>query len=67
MFTEIFMSNGGSHIQYNILDHKELLEAKKHPEKYKGLIVRVGGYSAYFVQLAPEVQDEIIRRTEQRL
>jgi len=67
MLTETFLRNGGTHIQYNLLDHTELLEAKKHPEKYKDLIVRVGGYSAYFVTLAPEVQDEIIRRTEQKI
>jgi formate C-acetyltransferase len=42
-----------------------LLDAKAHPEKYPDLIVRVAGYSAYFVQLAPEVQDEIIRRSAQ--
>ena len=39
-------------------------QAKKHPEKYKDLVVRVGGFSAYFVTLSPEVQDELIRRTE---
>jgi len=64
MLTDTFMSNGGTHIQFNILDHQNLIEAKKHPEQYKDLVVRVGGYSAYFVQLAPEVQDDIIRRTE---
>ncbi len=56
-----------SYIQYNLLDRNDLLEAKRHPEKYRDLIVRVGGYSAYFVTLSPEVQDEIIARTEQSL
>jgi len=66
-FTETFFRNGGLHIQYNLLDAETLRKAKKHPEQYKDLIVRVAGYSAYFVLLAPEVQDEIIARTEQTL
>jgi pyruvate-formate lyase len=64
-FTETFFRNGGLHIQYNLLDAETLRKAKKRPEEYKDLIVRVAGYSAYFVLLAPEVQDEIIARTEQ--
>ena len=66
-FTETFMRRGGMHIQYNILDAETLRKAKNYPEQYKDLIVRVAGYSAYFVLLAPEVQDEIIARTEQAL
>ena len=66
-FTETFFNRGGSYIQYNILDAKTLIEAKKHPEQYKDLVVRVGGFSAFFVTLTDEVQDELIRRTEQRL
>ncbi|MFC2024808.1 pyruvate formate lyase family protein [Chloroflexota bacterium] len=66
-FTETFFRNGGLHIQYNLLDAETLRKAKEHPEQYKDLIVRVAGYSAYFVLLAPEVQDEIIARTEQTL
>jgi pyruvate-formate lyase len=50
-------------IQVNILNPEELIEAKKHPERYRDLVVRVAGYSAYFVELSPEVQDEIIART----
>ncbi|MFC1941454.1 glycine radical domain-containing protein [Chloroflexota bacterium] len=65
--TQTFLTSGGTHIQYNIQDHKVLLDAKKHPEQYKDLIVRVAGYSAYWVHLTPEIQDEIITRTEQRL
>jgi pyruvate-formate lyase len=66
-FTEAFFRSGGLHIQYNLLDAETLRQAKKHPEQYKDLIVRVAGYSAYFVLLAPEVQDEIIARSEQTL
>ncbi len=65
--TETFIGNGGTHIQYNFLDCQVLLDAKEHPENYRDLVVRVAGYSAYFIHLAPEVQDEIIRRTEHEL
>ncbi len=58
-----FCNRGGWHIQFNIHSSGELLEARKNPEKYKNLLVRVGGYSAYFVDLPPELQDEIITRT----
>ncbi len=58
---------GGYHIQFNLMGQKILLEAKKHPEKYRDLLVRVAGYSAYFVELSPAVQDEIIARTEHTL
>jgi len=43
-----------------------LIEAQKSPEKYRDLIIRVAGYSAYFVQLGKPIQDEIIKRTEYR-
>ncbi len=49
--------------QFNYLDNKTLLEAQKHPEQYRDLIVRVAGYSAFFVELCKDVQDEIISRT----
>ncbi|MBI4331665.1 MAG: hypothetical protein HY673_10335 [Chloroflexi bacterium] len=67
VLTESYFRRGGSYIQYNILDAAALREAKRHPEKYRDLIVRVGGYSAYFVNLSPEVQDELIQRTEHSL
>ncbi|MDQ7095283.1 glycyl radical protein [Desulfosporosinus sp. PR] len=52
------------HIQFNIVNRETLLAAKKDPAKYRGLIVRVAGYSAYFVELSPDLQDDIIARTE---
>ncbi len=55
----------GHHIQLNVVTADTLKKAKKHPEKYRDLIVRVAGYSDYFVDLTDELQDEIIRRTEQ--
>ncbi len=54
----------GHHIQFNVVNADVLREAQKHPEKYRNLIVRVAGYSDYFVDLGEELQDEIIRRTE---
>jgi formate C-acetyltransferase len=54
-----------SHIQFNIVDKATLLDAQKHPENHPDLIVRVAGYSAYFVDLSKGLQDSIITRTEQ--
>jgi trans-4-hydroxy-L-proline dehydratase len=56
----------GHHIQFNVVTADTLREAQKHPEKYRDLIVRVAGYSDYFVDCGTELQDEIIRRTEHR-
>jgi pyruvate-formate lyase len=56
----------GHHIQFNVVSADTLREAQKHPEKYQDLIVRVAGYSDYFNDLGPELQEEIIRRTEHR-
>lgn len=58
-----FFARGGWHTQFNIVNAEELLDAKKHPEKWQNLMVRVAGYSAYFVDLPPSLQDEIIART----
>lgn len=52
------------HLQFNIINQETLLAAQKDPESYRSLLVRVAGYSAYFVQLSPELQDDIILRTE---
>jgi pyruvate formate-lyase/glycerol dehydratase family glycyl radical enzyme len=57
----------GFHVQYNIVSKETLLDAQKHPEKHRDLIVRVAGYSAFFVDLSKETQDDIIARTEQEL
>ena len=55
---------GGYHVQFNCISTKTLKEAQLHPEKYSDLVIRVAGFSAYFVGLDREVQDEIISRTE---
>jgi formate C-acetyltransferase len=52
------------HLQFNIVNSKTLIAAQKNPEKYRNLLVRVAGYSAYFVDLTPQLQNEIIERTE---
>ncbi|MBQ7049513.1 MAG: hypothetical protein IJN87_02695, partial [Firmicutes bacterium] len=57
-----FLDAEGSSMQFNLIEKDLLLAAKKEPEKHKNLLVRVCGYSAAFVTLAEEVQDEIIRR-----
>jgi trans-4-hydroxy-L-proline dehydratase len=54
----------GHHIQFNVVTAGLLREAQKHPEKYRDLIVRVAGYSDYFVDCGADLQNEIIRRTE---
>lgn len=53
----------GHHIQFNVVDKETLQKAQKHPENYRDLIVRVAGYSDYFVDLTPALQEEIILRT----
>ncbi|MBE6609203.1 MAG: hypothetical protein E7634_00890 [Ruminococcaceae bacterium] len=62
-----YMSRGGFELQINVTD-KELLEkARKNPEEYRDLVVRIGGYSDYFTKLSPEMQQEVILRTEHRI
>lgn len=51
------------HLQFNIINQETLLKAQKNPENYRSLLVRVAGYSAYFTELTPELQDDIIQRT----
>ena len=60
-----YFSLDGHHIQFNVVSADTLRAAQKDPESYRGLIVRVAGYSDYFHDIGPELQEEIIRRTEQ--
>lgn len=60
-----YFDQKGMHMQFNVVDRETLLDAQKHPEKYKHLVVRVAGYSALFTTLSRSLQDDIIRRTEQ--
>jgi pyruvate formate-lyase/glycerol dehydratase family glycyl radical enzyme len=59
-----YFSLGGKHVQFNVVSTDTLVDAQRHPENHRDLVVRVAGYSAYFVQLTKAVQDEIIERTE---
>jgi len=60
-----YFDRKGSHIQFNVVDRATLIDAQKNPEKYRGLVVRVAGYSALFTTLSKSLQDDIINRTEQ--
>lgn len=60
-----YFDRKGSHMQFNVVSRETLLDAQKHPENYKHLVVRVAGYSALFTTLSKSLQDDIIRRTEQ--
>lgn len=60
-----YFDQKGSHMQFNVVSRETLLDAQKHPENYKSLVVRVAGYSALFTTLSRSLQDDIINRTEQ--
>ncbi len=61
-----YFDQKGSHMQFNVVSRETLIDAQKHPENYKGLVVRVAGYSALFTTLSKSLQDDIINRTEQK-
>lgn len=67
MLRAFFNRLHGYHVQYNIVSKETLLDAQKHPENHRDLIVRVAGYSAFFNVLSKKTQDDIIGRTEQSL
>jgi len=60
-----YFKMNGHHIQFNVVSSDILRKAQKNPQKYRNLIVRVAGYSDYFVDLTKDLQNEIIKRTEQ--
>ena len=64
MLVKSFVERGGHQLQLNAVDVEVLKDAQIHPENYRSLIVRVWGWSAYFVELAREYQDQIIQRQE---
>jgi formate C-acetyltransferase len=53
---------GGHHMQFNVVDRETLLKAQERPEEFRSLLIRVAGYSDYFVMLSKDVQDEVISR-----
>jgi 4-hydroxyphenylacetate decarboxylase large subunit len=59
-----YMRKGGFHVQFNIVDSKMLRQAQASPDDYRGLMVRVAGFTQYWVELGKQIQDEIIARTE---
>lgn len=63
LFLRSFVDLEIPHIQFNVVNREDLIAAKKNPEQYRSLTVRVAGYTAYFTELAGELQDEIIART----
>lgn len=66
-FLEAFMKLKLVHVQFNVVNAEVLKAAQQHPEDYAGLVVRVAGYSAFFVELSKEIQDDIIHRTAHQL
>ncbi len=60
----VYLETGGFFVQFNIVDTDTLRKAQREPEKYKDLLVRVATYSAYFVELSPDLQEDVIRRME---
>ena len=59
-----FLRRGGFETQINVVDAEALLVARANPADHRDLVVRIGGYTDYFVRLSPEMQDEVIRRTQ---
>ncbi len=59
-----YLNRGGFEIQINVVDREVLVDAQAHPEKYSDLVVRIGGYSDYFIHIGKSMQDEVILRTE---
>ena len=59
----VYLTHGGKHVQFNVVNKSTLLAAQKDPQKYRNLIVRIAGYSAYFVDLSPDLQNDLIART----
>ncbi|MBR4744561.1 MAG: formate C-acetyltransferase/glycerol dehydratase family glycyl radical enzyme, partial [Oscillospiraceae bacterium] len=64
--TKSYFEDGGMEVQYNVVDTVTLREAQEEPEKYRDLVVRIAGYSAYFIELGTDLQNDIISRNENR-
>jgi 4-hydroxyphenylacetate decarboxylase large subunit len=62
--TRAYMRKGGFHIQYNVIDSEILKQAQEAPENYRDLLVRVAGFTQYWVEIGKPIQDEVISRTE---
>jgi formate C-acetyltransferase len=62
--TRAYFDEGGMEVQYNVVDAETLRKAQKNPEDYHNLVVRIAGFSAYFVDMTTEMQNDIISRAE---
>ncbi|MFA7004391.1 MAG: glycine radical domain-containing protein, partial [Verrucomicrobiia bacterium] len=60
----VYFQNGGQELQINVVDSATMRAAQKNPDQYRDLVVRVAGFSEFFVNLTPDMQEEIIARTE---
>jgi formate C-acetyltransferase len=67
MMTQAYFKQGGLEIQYNIIGSDTMRAAQAHPEEYRDLVVRIAGFSAYFVELGRDNQNDLISRTENML
>ena len=65
--TKAYFESGGMEVQYNVVDTATLRAAQDEPEKYRDLVVRIAGFSAYFVELGRDLQNDIISRNENLL
>ena len=61
---ETYFDKGGMELQINVVSAETMRDAQEHPENYQDLVVRIAGFSAYFVEVYKEAQDDLIRRTE---
>lgn len=62
--TKAYFDGGGMEVQYNVVSGEDMRAAQKDPTAYRDLVVRIAGFSAYFVELSPRMQNDIISRTE---
>ena len=63
-FIDEYLSGGAMHVQFNIMSSETMKAAQKNPEEYRDMLVRVAGYSAYFVELGEALQKDLIQRTD---
>jgi 4-hydroxyphenylacetate decarboxylase large subunit len=59
-----YLRRGGFHVQFNVVDSRLLKQAQAEPDKFRSLLVRVAGFTQYWVELGKQIQDEVISRTE---
>ena len=62
--TKTYFEEGGMEVQYNVVDAATLRAAQQHPDEYHNLVVRIAGYSAYFVDMTEAMQNDVISRAE---